>query len=98
MFGIETFGHNFLYPFLALYDTESCLPDSMMQPAAKPPKLCYDISGVPVEQKLKFKSTHELLSYSMCTNVPSVESEIFECRREDSEEAIKKLDKNSLKN
>ena len=53
--------------------------------------MCADITAVQVERKLKLKSNHELLSYSMCTNVPGVNQEFFPCRQGDSDEDIKEL-------
>ena len=53
--------------------------------------MCNDLNGNPVERRLKFSSTHQLLSYSLCTNVPGCDTEFFACRESDSETDVKKL-------
>ena len=53
--------------------------------------MCAVVNGNIVEWKLRFKTTHELLNFSMCTNIPGCDSKIFECREDDSDEAINKL-------
>ena len=54
--------------------------------------MCADVNnGNQVERKLKLKSTHELLSYSLSTNVLGFEEDIFKCREGDTNEDIKKI-------
>ena len=62
-----------------------------MKPATKQAKMCADINRVQAERKLKFKTTRELLSFSLSTNVSGINREILNCREDDSDEAIKKL-------
>ena len=58
-FGFDTSNHNFLFPYLAAYDTEASLPVATIQPAAKRTKMCADLNAVQVERVLKFLSTHQ---------------------------------------
>ena len=39
-------------------------------------------------------STHQLLSFSLCTNVPGSETEFFACRQGDAETGINDLVEN----
>ena len=68
-----------------MYDTEVSLLVSDVQPAAKHAKMCNDLNGNPVERRLKFSTVHQLLSYSLCTNVPGYDNEFFACHEGDSE-------------
>ena len=90
-FGIDVSKHNFLFPYLAVYDTEASLPDSTLQPADKWAKTCDDINGIPVKRVLKFISMLQLLSFSLCTNVPGCKTEFFTCRKSNTETDIKDL-------
>ena len=76
-FGIDTRKHTFLFPYLAIYNIEASLQAATMEIATKQAKICADVNGVQVECELKLKATHELLSYSTCTNVLLVEQESF---------------------
>ena len=69
-FGFDTSKHDFLFPHLAVYDTAASLPAMTIQPALKKWKTCPDANGDLVECKLHFNTSHELLSYSLATNVP----------------------------
>ena len=90
-FGINVSNHDFLFPYLAVFDTEASLPGSDYQPAAKRVKSCIGLDGNLVERRLKFTTVHRLLSYSIATNVPGCTSKIFECRQDDTEDDIKNL-------
>ena len=76
-FGIDVSKYEFLFPYLAVYDTEASLSDATLQPAVKRAKTCNDVNGVQVERKLKFTSTHQLLSFSLCTNVIGCETRYY---------------------
>ena len=76
-FGFDVSKHNFLFPYLAVYDTEVSLPVSDVQPAAKRAKMCNDLNGNPVERVLKFSTVHQLLSDFLFANVPSCDNEFF---------------------
>ena len=90
-YGFDVTKHSFLFPYLAVYDTEASLPTAEIQPAAKRIKTCNDIDGKTVERRLKFLTVHRLLSYSISTNMPGCDNEIFMCREGDSETDIKDL-------
>ena len=57
----------------------------------KRPKLCRDINDQVVSRTLKFSITHQLLSYSLATNVPGCAPEFFACREGDTETDVKDL-------
>ena len=79
----------FYIPHLAVYDMEVPFPVVTVQPAAKWAKMCTDVHGNQVKRKLKLNSRHQLLSYSMTTNIPGFEGEeIFKCKG-DTDEDIK---------
>ena len=59
-FGIDTSKRDFLFPHLVAYDMEASLPPATTVPAAKWEKMCTDIHGNQVEQKLKLKSTYNV--------------------------------------
>ena len=61
-FGIATGTHDFIFPYLAVYDTEASLSPVVVQPTAKRVKMYVDVDGVQVEHSLKLTSTHQLLS------------------------------------
>ena len=56
--------------------------------------MCDDVNGQSVARASKFTSTHQLLSYSLATNVPGAEREYFACRQGDSERAVNDLAEN----
>ena len=68
-FGMDTKDHIFIFPHLIVFDTEASLPECADQPTTKRWKICPDENSNPVERKLHFNMEHELLSYSMATNV-----------------------------
>ena len=76
--------HDFLYPYIVTYDTESSLPVVVNQPAVKRAKMCEDLNGDCVACVLKFSTTHQLLSYSIATNAPGCDGEFFACRAGDT--------------
>ena len=45
-YGFDVQKHDFPYPHIIVYDTETSLPDADVQPAAKRAKLCADVNGV----------------------------------------------------
>ena len=62
-----------------------------VQPVAKRAKFCTDVNEVSVERVLKFSTTHQLLSFSLATNVPGVPGEYFACRQGDTDSEVKAL-------
>ena len=90
-YGFDVSNHDFLFPYLAVYDTKAPLPIADVQPAAKHIKMCNELDRNPIERRLKFSTVHRLLSYSICTNVPGCDNEFFECRQDDTESDIKNL-------
>ena len=83
-FGIDVSKHDFLFPYLVVFDTKESLPETILQPTAKRVKTCNNVNGLPVECVLKFTSTHQLLSFSLCTNVPGCETDFVACREGDT--------------
>ena len=53
--------------------------------------MCDDLNENPIECVLKFSTTHQLLSYSLATNVPGCALEFFACREGDTETDVKDL-------
>ena len=49
------------------------------------------VNSLTIERTLKFTSTHQLLSFSLSTNVPGCESDFFACRQGDTETDINDL-------
>ena len=45
-FGIDVSKHDFLFPYLAVYDMEASLPNPILQPAVKHAKTCNDVNGI----------------------------------------------------
>ena len=58
-YGFDVTKHSFLFPYLAVYDTEASLPTAETQPVAKCIKTCNDLDGVCVERRLTFSSEHQ---------------------------------------
>ena len=79
-FGIDVSKHDFLFPYLAVFDMEASLPDAILQLTVKRVKTCNNRNGLPVKRMLKFTQTHQLLSLSLYTNVFGCETDFFACR------------------
>ena len=60
--------------------------------------MCPDETGNLVKRKLNFTTKHELLSYSLATNVPRTLPAYYECRKGDGRESITKLVKKFVNN
>ena len=58
--GIDVPKHDFIFPHLVVFHTESSLLIAIFQPEAKHVKMCSDISGQTVTRTLKFASSQAI--------------------------------------